>query len=119
MTSFQGQLTTRTLPALLLACLFSNCITAQPDPDRDSQPDNIGTGPYAAMKEEVNTLADHVIYRPQNLAAMGSQKLGLVAWGNGGCSIDGASTRFHLLETGFPRLPGDCQWPYLQRSRCP
>jgi hypothetical protein len=25
-------------------------------------------------------------------------KLGVVAWGNGGCSDDGASTRFHLLE---------------------
>jgi hypothetical protein len=25
-------------------------------------------------------------------------KLGVVAWGNGGCSDDGASSRFHLLE---------------------
>src|SRR5213078_1181172 len=35
---------------------------------------------------------------PANLAALGQQKLGVVAWGNGGCSDDGASTRFHLLE---------------------
>jgi hypothetical protein len=39
-----------------------------------------------------------VIYRPQDLAALGKQKLGVVAWGNGACSDDGASSRFHLLE---------------------
>src|SRR4029453_6983540 len=31
-------------------------------------------------------------------AALGGTKLGVVAWGNGGCSDDGASSRFHLLE---------------------
>ncbi len=61
-------------------------------------PDPPGTGPYAAMKEEVASLPKHVIYRPANLAALGGRKLGVVAWGNGGCSDDGASTRFHLLE---------------------
>jgi hypothetical protein len=61
-------------------------------------PDPPGTGPFAAMKEEVAGLPKHVIYRPRDLAALGSRKLGVVAWGNGGCSDDGASTRFHLLE---------------------
>jgi dienelactone hydrolase len=61
-------------------------------------PDPPGTGPYAAMKEEVASLPKHVVYRPANLAALGQKKLGVVAWGNGGCSDDGASTRFHLLE---------------------
>ena len=28
----------------------------------------------------------------------GRTKLGVVAWGNGGCSDDAASSRFHLLE---------------------
>jgi hypothetical protein len=50
------------------------------------------------MKEEVASLPQHVLYRPADIAAMGKQKLGVVAWGNGGCSDDGASTRFHLLE---------------------
>jgi hypothetical protein len=50
------------------------------------------------MKEEVASLPHHVIYRPRDLAALGKQKLGVVAWGNGGCSEDGASTRFPLLE---------------------
>jgi dienelactone hydrolase len=61
-------------------------------------PDPPGTGPYAAMKEEVASLPKHVVYRPRDLAALGKRKLGVVAWGNGGCSDDGASTRFHLLE---------------------
>jgi dienelactone hydrolase len=62
------------------------------------RPDNAGTGAYPALKEEDPGLPAHVIYRPANLAALGSQKLGVVAWGNGGCSPDGASSRFHLLE---------------------
>ncbi|WP_420140118.1 hypothetical protein [Sphingomonas sp.] len=61
-------------------------------------PDSIGTGSYPAMKEEVATLPDHVIYRPKDLATLGSDKLGLYIFGNGGCSADGASSRQHLLE---------------------
>jgi hypothetical protein len=61
-------------------------------------PDMPGTGRFAAMKEEVPSLPRHVVYRPGDLAALGSVKLGVVAWGNGGCSDDGASSRFHLLE---------------------
>jgi hypothetical protein len=50
------------------------------------------------MNEEVAPLPRHVVYRPKDLAALGTTKLGVVAWGNGGCSDDGASSRFHLLE---------------------
>jgi hypothetical protein len=71
---------------------------AQQPPDTGSVPDNPGTGPYPAMKEQVSSLPGHVVYRPRELAALGKQKLGVVAWGNGGCSDDGASTRFPLLE---------------------
>jgi hypothetical protein len=62
------------------------------------RPDTPGTGRFPAMKEEIPGLPRHVVYRPQNLAALGGMKLGVVAWGNGGCSNDAASTRFHLLE---------------------
>ena len=80
---------------------------APPQPDRaalerqaeiNKRPDTPGTGRFAAMKEEVSSLPRHVIYRPKDLAALGNMKLGVVAWGNGGCSDDGASSRFHLLE---------------------
>src|SRR5262245_27538643 len=61
-------------------------------------PDSPGTGRFPARKEQVVSLPDHVVYRPADLAALGATKLGVVAWGNGGCSNDGASSRFHLLE---------------------
>ena len=64
----------------------------------NKRPDTPGTGRFAAMKEEVPSLPRHVVYRPRDLGAIGGQKLGVVAWGNGGCSDDGASSRFHLLE---------------------
>ena len=81
--------------------------TAAPQPDRaalerqaeiNTQPDTPGTGRFPAMKEEVPSLPRHVIYRPRDLDALGGLKLGVVALGNGGCSDDGASSRFHLLE---------------------
>ena len=61
-------------------------------------PDSTGTGRYPAIKEMVASLPDHVVYRPANLAALGSHKLGILVWGNGGCSADGASARHHLAE---------------------
>lgn len=80
----------------LLALAASS--VAQQAGTANQPPDSPGTGPYPAMKEEVAGLPAHVIYRPQNLAMLGRQKLGVVAWGNGGCSEDGASSRLHLLE---------------------
>jgi hypothetical protein len=81
---------------------------AQPTPEQraaaermaanNKLPDPPGTGAFPAMKEEVASLPKHVVYRPRDLDALGKLKLGVVAWGNGGCSDDGASTRFHLLE---------------------
>ena len=61
-------------------------------------PDTPGTGPYPALKEVETTLPDHVVYRPAALDKLGSKKLGVLIWGNGGCRDDGASARFHLLE---------------------
>lgn len=60
--------------------------------------DQPGSGPYAAIKEVDPTLPDHVIYRPADLDRLGKIKLGVLAWGNGGCAADGAGSRFHLAE---------------------
>jgi hypothetical protein len=65
---------------------------------QDATPDTPGTRRYAAIKELDSALPDHVIYRPANLAALGTTKLGVYAFGNGGCTDDGASARLHLLE---------------------
>lgn len=61
-------------------------------------PDTVGTGKYPALKEMVPSLPDHVIYRPADLSKLGDAKLGVVAWGNGGCAADGAGGRLHLEE---------------------
>lgn len=81
-----------------LATLHCASALAQQPAERNRLPDTPGTGPYRAMKEEIATLPQHVVYRPADLAALNDLKLGVVAWGNGGCSDDGASMRFHLLE---------------------
>lgn len=79
-------------------CSTPLALAQPPDDGTANRPDNVGTGAYPAMKEEVASLPAHVVYRPRDLNALGDQKLGVVAWGNGGCSDDGASSRFHLLE---------------------
>jgi dienelactone hydrolase len=65
---------------------------------QNATPDTPGTGKYPALKEETPSLPDHVVYRPANLAALGSRRLGVYIFGNGACSNDGASSRLHLLE---------------------
>jgi hypothetical protein len=95
--------------ALVLALVPAASIAQQPPPgaapggppqmaEINRLPDNVGTGRHPALKEEVTSLPDHVVYRPRDLASIGKAQLGVIAWGNGGCSDDGASTRFHLLE---------------------
>ncbi|MDE1916820.1 MAG: hypothetical protein KGJ57_12565 [Sphingomonadales bacterium] len=72
---------------------------ASPDASREAALPNLpGSGPYPAIMETDASLPNHVIYRPSNLAKMRARKLGVVLWGNGGCSADGASARQHLLE---------------------
>jgi hypothetical protein len=62
------------------------------------KPDTPGTGSYPSIKEMVPSLPNHVVYRPADLSKFGKQKLGVLAWGNGGCAADGAGSRFHLNE---------------------
>lgn len=64
----------------------------------DALPDTPGTGPFPAIKEVVRNLPGNTVYRPANLAEVEPGSLGVVAWGNGGCSPDGASARQHLAE---------------------
>jgi len=63
-----------------------------------AMPDTAGTGAFPAIKEMARALPDHTIYRPANLADIPERSLGIVGWGNGGCSADGASQRLHLAE---------------------
>jgi hypothetical protein len=71
---------------------------SQPPENRDGFPDTPGTGRFAPLKEIDAGLADQVVYRPADLTALGTTKLGVYVFGNGGCSNDGASARLHLLN---------------------
>src|ERR1700743_2681520 len=64
----------------------------------NKKPDTVGTRKYPAVKEMVESLPNHVVYRPADLSQLGKEKLGVLAWGNGGCAADGAGARFHLSE---------------------
>jgi S-formylglutathione hydrolase FrmB len=60
--------------------------------------DDRGSGPYPAVMEVDPSLPRHVVYRPENLAALEHKKLPIYIWGNGACTDDGASVKGHLLE---------------------
>ncbi|MCX7283374.1 MAG: hypothetical protein NTX28_04895 [Novosphingobium sp.] len=82
---------------LATALCFAAPLNAQEQPGaQDTLPTGPGTGPYPAVMVQEPSLPAHVIYRP---AALGTAKaLGVLVWGNGGCSADGAGARQHLIE---------------------
>ncbi|WP_436049767.1 hypothetical protein [Phenylobacterium sp. LjRoot225] len=57
-----------------------------------------GSGPYPAMLEVDLALPNATLYHPRDLNRFDGRKLGVVIWGNGGCSNDGASASAHLAE---------------------
>jgi len=63
-----------------------------------AMPDDPGTGPYPAIKEERPDFPGHVVYRPRDLAGLGRRRMPIYVFGNGACTGDGASARLHLLE---------------------
>src|ERR1035441_8542058 len=101
---------TKTLFALV--CL-SCCVWAQE-----------GTGPFPAVMEQDPGLPTHTVYRPKELAALRGQKLPIIAWGEGGCSNNGAFYRnflgeisshgFLAIATGPPQAPQPAPNPGAQ-----
>ncbi|MGX7896620.1 hypothetical protein [Tsuneonella sp. HG222] len=71
---------------------------ARAQAEANKVPDTPGDGPYPAVMELDAGIPDHVVYRPSDLSAFKGGKLGVFAWGNGGCADDGASQRQHLAE---------------------
>lgn len=64
----------------------------------DADPEIRGSGPYPAMSERDIAFPNATIYRPADLTRLGARKLGVVVWGNGGCTNDGASAYKYLAE---------------------
>jgi hypothetical protein len=71
--------------SLLLGLSLSIAASVAQAQTPDGTPDIKGTGPYPAAIEKAPGLQTHVIYHPANLDALGGRKLGILAWGNGGC----------------------------------
>ena len=88
---------------------------AQQPTEAANRPDTPGTGRFPAIKEEVASLPAHVIYRPNDLAALGAMKLGVVVWATGMFRRRGeyqaASARDRLA-----RLPCDRERPHPERT---
>lgn len=57
-----------------------------------------GSGAFAAVMEADPGLATHMVYRPKDLAALGTRKLPIVVWGNGACVNVGNAFRHFLTE---------------------
>jgi hypothetical protein len=88
--------------ALLCCTAFTQTPpAAQPGSDTHSVPPAstpLGTGPFRAIMEVDSSLAKHTVYRPNDMNAIRSARLPIMAWGNGACAADGNSFRLFLTE---------------------
>lgn len=107
------QLTVIACAAAMLSCGYSQAQTAPaPAPARKPAPvfplapppayvppaTPQGSGPFPAIMEADAGLPTHTVYRPASLAALGQQKLPVVAFGNGACINVGNRFRYFLTE---------------------
>lgn len=84
---------------LLLLSLGALAVWAQaPAPDYVPSGTPRGTGPHPAVMEQDPGLPTHTVYRPKDLAALGREKLPIIAWGNGACVNMGNRFRYFLTE---------------------
>lgn len=73
-------------------------VTALRIEEANGLPELTGSGPHSARLEMDLAFPDATIYRPADLTKISNSSLGVLIWGNGGCSNDGASARAHLAE---------------------
>lgn len=102
-------LTGATASALMFLSTASNAQSAPPQSSAmaamqqafaayHKMPDTHGSGSFPALKEANPAFPGHVVYRPKDLASLGTRKLPILLWGNGGCTDDGAAERLFLEE---------------------
>lgn len=81
----------------------------------------LGSGRFPAVTLSDPGLPTHTLYRPRDLAALGSEKLPLVVWGNGACVNTGNRYRQFLSEIashGFLSIAiGPIRGPEAESSR--
>jgi dienelactone hydrolase len=84
---------------LAVSACSTTAIDAPPaNGDQSAALEADGSGPHPATYLTVPSLPNHVVYLPRDLGALGDMKLGIYAFGNGGCSANGVSARNHLLD---------------------
>ena len=107
----------------LCALLAATVCLAQP---KSRIVEDGGTGPYKAIMTEVEGLAEHTVFRPQDLSAFNAQKpLPVLVWGNGACANSPwehmnflneiASHGYLVLATGI--IPMTDEWYQGPMSR--
>ena len=107
----------------LCALLTATVCLAQP---KSRIVEDGGTGPYKAVMTEVDGLAEHTVFRPQDLSAFNAQKpLPVLVWGNGACANSPwehmnflneiASHGYLVLATGI--IPMTDEWYQGPMSR--
>jgi len=79
----------RVVVILAAACAMISPVLAQPPAQPQPPavaPAGPGTGAYPAMSEVDPGLPTHTVFRPADLDALGSVRLPVLAWANGGCA---------------------------------
>ena len=72
---------------LILAAFISGSAMYAQQPATVRTVEDGGTGPYKAIMYTDNSLTTHTVFRPNDLCVFGkSQKLPIIAWGNGACA---------------------------------
>jgi dienelactone hydrolase len=93
--------------AAMAACGISEAQTARPPapvfptappPPYVTPETPQGSGRFGAVMEADAGLPTHTVYRPASLAALGSEKMPIVAFGNGACVNVGNRFRYFLSE---------------------
>jgi len=112
-----------------MAALISSVSAQAPAPPqpRPVAPTGPGTGPYSAISEVDPGLPTHTIFRPANLDDLGSARLQVLAWANGGCAnsprgfepflAEIASHGFLVIAIGAtPPLEGQTSYKQLTQA---
>ncbi|WPR75933.1 alpha/beta hydrolase [Algoriphagus sp. NG3] len=83
--SYRNPLNHLLMVIMLMSISIMNPVIAQESKSRVVE--DGGTGKFAAIMESDPTLPTHTVFRPQDLGLFGeSEKLPIIAWGNGACA---------------------------------
>lgn len=98
MTRSRSILTVAVCLAALAPCRPAAAQPPGPPPQMPSAPAGPGSGAFPAISEIDPGLPSHTIFRPADLDSLGSVRLPVVAWANGGCANSPRGFEPFLME---------------------